>query len=33
MKFSDFNLKDTIQAAITEAGFTEPSPIQEMQSL
>ena len=28
MKFSDFNLKDTIQAAITEAGFTEPSPIQ-----
>ncbi len=28
MKFSDFNLKDTIQAAIIEAGFTEPSPIQ-----
>jgi ATP-dependent RNA helicase DeaD len=29
MKFSDFNLKDTIQAAVTEAGFTEPSPIQK----
>jgi len=28
MKFSDFNLKDTIQAAVTEAGFTEPSPVQ-----
>lgn len=28
MKFTDFNLKDTIQAAITEAGFTEPSPVQ-----
>lgn len=29
MKFTDFNLKDTILAAITEAGFTEPSPIQK----
>jgi len=29
MKFTDFNLKDTIQAAITEAGFTEPSPVQK----
>ena len=29
MKFTDFNLKETIQAAITEAGFTEPSPIQK----
>jgi ATP-dependent RNA helicase DeaD len=29
MKFSDFNLKDTIQAAVTEAGFTEPSPVQK----
>jgi len=28
MKFTDFNLKDTIQAAITDAGFTEPSPVQ-----
>ena len=28
MKFSDFNLKETIQAAVTEAGFTEPSPVQ-----
>ena len=28
MKFTDFNLKDTIQAAVTEAGFTEPSPVQ-----
>jgi len=28
MKFTDFNLKDTIQASITEAGFTEPSPVQ-----
>ena len=28
MKFSDFNLIDTIQASITEAGFTEPSPVQ-----
>ena len=29
MKFTDFNLKDTIQAAVTEAGFTEPSPVQK----
>ncbi len=29
MKFTDFNLKDTILAAITDAGFTEPSPIQK----
>ncbi|HQR74386.1 MAG TPA: DEAD/DEAH box helicase [Sulfurovum sp.] len=29
MKFTDFNLKETIQAAITEAGFTEPSPVQK----
>ncbi|MCO4844729.1 MAG: DEAD/DEAH box helicase [Sulfurovum sp.] len=29
MKFTDFNLKDTIQSAITDAGFTEPSPIQK----
>ena len=29
MKFSDFNLKETIQAAVTEAGFTEPSPVQK----
>jgi len=29
MKFTDFNLKDTIQAAIKEAGFTEPSPVQK----
>jgi len=29
MKFSDFNLKDTIMAAVTEAGFTEPSPVQK----
>ncbi len=29
MKFTDFNLKDTIQAAVTDAGFTEPSPIQK----
>ena len=28
MKFTDFNLKDTIQAAVTDAGFTEPSPVQ-----
>ena len=28
MKFTDFNLKDSIMAAVTEAGFTEPSPIQ-----
>ncbi len=29
MKFTDFNLKDTIQAAVIEAGFTEPSPVQK----
>jgi len=29
MKFTDFNLKETIQAAITEAGFVEPSPVQK----
>jgi len=29
MKFTDFNLKDTIQAAVTDAGFTEPSPVQK----
>jgi len=29
MKFTDFNLKDTILAAVTEAGFTEPSPVQK----
>lgn len=29
MKFTDFNLIDTIQAAITDAGFTEPSPVQK----
>jgi ATP-dependent RNA helicase DeaD len=29
MKFTDFDLKETIQAAITEAGFTEPSPVQK----
>jgi len=29
MKFSDFNLKPEIQAAVTEAGFTEPSPVQK----
>lgn len=29
MKFTDFNLKETIQAAITDAGFTEPSPVQK----
>ena len=29
MKFTDFNLKETIQAAVTEAGFTEPSPVQK----
>jgi len=28
MKFTDFNLKETIQAAVTDAGFTEPSPVQ-----
>jgi len=29
MNFSDFNLKETIQQAITDAGFTEPSPVQK----
>ncbi|WP_309499871.1 DEAD/DEAH box helicase [Sulfurovum sp.] len=29
MKFTDFNLKDTIQTAVTDAGFTEPSPVQK----
>lgn len=29
MKFSDFNLKETVQHAINEAGFIEPSPVQE----
>ena len=29
MKFTDFNLKDTIQSAVNEAGFTEPSPVQK----
>jgi len=29
MKFTDFNLKETIQAAVTDAGFTEPSPVQK----
>jgi len=29
MKFTDFKLKNTIQAAITDAGFTEPSPVQK----
>jgi len=29
MKFTDFNLKDTIMAAVTQAGFTEPSPVQK----
>lgn len=29
MKFTDFNLKDTIQAAITDAGLTEPSTVQK----
>jgi len=28
MKFTDFNLKNTIQVAVTNAGFTEPSPVQ-----
>ncbi len=28
MKFIDFNLKETIQEAVTDAGFTEPSPVQ-----
>lgn len=29
MKFTDFNLKKSIQDAINEAGFTEPSPVQK----
>ena len=29
MKFTDFNLINTIQDAVTEAGFTEPSPVQK----
>jgi ATP-dependent RNA helicase DeaD len=29
MKFTDFNLKQEIQDAVTEAGFTEPSPVQK----
>jgi len=29
MKFIDFNLKQEIQDAVTEAGFTEPSPVQK----
>ncbi|MDQ1325851.1 MAG: ATP-dependent helicase DeaD [Campylobacterota bacterium] len=29
MKFTDFNLKESIQDAIKEAGFTEPSPVQK----
>ncbi len=29
MKFTDFNLKPEIQAAVDEAGFTEPSPVQK----
>jgi ATP-dependent RNA helicase DeaD len=29
MKFTDFNLKDTIQDAVKDAGFTEPSPVQK----
>ncbi len=29
MKFTDFNLKPTIQEAINEAGFKEPSPVQK----
>ncbi len=29
MTFSDFNLKETILSAVTEAGFTEPSPVQK----
>jgi ATP-dependent RNA helicase DeaD len=29
MKFTDFDLKPTIQQAINEAGFTEPSPVQK----
>jgi len=29
MKFTDFDLKSTIQQAISDAGFTEPSPVQK----
>jgi len=29
MKFNEFNLKDELNQAITKAGFTEPSPVQE----
>ena len=29
MKFTDFNFKSTIQQAIDEAGFKEPSPVQK----
>jgi len=29
MTFTDFNLKESIQHAVAEAGFTEPSPIQK----
>ena len=29
MTFNEFNFKDTLNQAIKEAGFTEPSPIQE----
>ena len=29
MKFIDFNLKETIQQAVKDAGFTEPSPVQK----
>lgn len=29
MTFKDFNLKEPIQQAIDEAGFTEPSPVQK----
>jgi ATP-dependent RNA helicase DeaD len=29
MKFTDFNLKPEIQAAVEEAGFIEPSPVQK----
>ena len=29
MTFNEFNLKDLLQKAIDEAGFKEPSPIQE----
>ncbi len=29
MKFTDFNLKDTILAAVKDVGFIEPSPVQK----